>query len=300
MPNLPEHAGMNSETTMAAYDRACRRYLEVQAVADVHERIRQILEFQTVGAAVFERLRAEADKSDPAVWFALGDAYSRGWGTKEERGQARRWFQQAADAGHTRSMVRLGNLLKRPPPDGEPTEAVRWFRRAADLGNASGMINMGFAYSGGTGVVCNNQEAVDWFIKAVEAGDIHSMIHVGRMYSRHLQRPDLALSWFLRAAEASQTESHLELAFLYEDRKSSLYDPQKAIHWYLKVAEGSSSSVDRARIALARFCRNGEGTRNDIVEAKAWLNKVIEASTPKSAFHREARTLLKKWESELL
>ena len=300
MANVPKDAGMNAETTIAAYERACRRYLEVQAIKDVHERIRQIVEFQTEGAAVFARLRADADSPDPAVWFALGDAYSRWWGTKEERGQARAWFQKAADAGHTMAMVRLGNLLKRTTPDGNPAEAVHWFRRAADLGNASGMINMGFAYSGGTGVVCDNQQAVDWFIKAVEAGGIHSMIHVGRMYSRELQRPDLALSWFLRAAEASQSESHLELAFLYEDRKSSLYDPQKAIHWYLKVAEGRSGSRDRARIALARFCRNGEGIRNDIVEAKAWLAKVIESGTPKSAFDREARTLLKKWESELL
>ena len=291
---------MNSEPPISAYERACRRYLEVQAVKDVHERIRQSLEFQTECAAVFARLLADADSSDPAVWFALGDAYSRGWGTKDERGQARVWFQQAADAGHTRSMVRLGNLLNRPAPDGEPTEAVALFRRAAELGDASGMVFLGFAYREGRGVVCDDGKAVEWFIKAVEAGDNHSMIHVGRMYSRQLHCPEEAMRWFLRAAEAGQTESHLELAFLYEDRKSPLYDAEQAVRWYRRVAEANGGSRDRARLALAQFCRNGEGTAHDPAEAGAWLRKVIESAPLTSSFHREAKSLLPKWEAEML
>lgn len=291
---------MNSETTLAAYERACRRYLELQAVEDVPERIRQSREYQIECEAIFARLRAEAESPDPAVWFALGDAYSRGWGTKEQRGQAMEWYRRAADAGHTRSMVRIGNLLNRPPPDGAPTEAVHWFRRAAELGNASGMVFLGFAYREGTGVACDNEKAVDWFIKAVEAGDTHSMIHVGRMYSRHLHDPEEAMRWFLRAAEAGQTESHLELAFLYEDRKSPLYDAEQAVHWYRRVAEANGGSRDRARLALAHFCRNGEGTAHDPVEAKAWLVKVLESAPATSAFHREAKALLPKWEAEML
>jgi TPR repeat protein len=209
-------------------------------------------------------------------------------------------FDKLRMRGHTRSMVRLGNLLNRPAPDGDPTEAVALFRRAAELGDASGMIFLGFAYREGTGVACDNEKAVDWFIKAVEAGDSHSMIHAGRMYSRHLKRPEEAMSWFLRAAEAGQTESHLELAFLYEDRKSPLYDAEQAVRWYRRVAEANGGSRDRARLALAHFCRNGEGTAHDPAEARAWLIKVIESAPPKSAFLREAKSLLPKWEAEML
>ncbi len=291
---------MNSETTLAAYQRACRRYLELQAVEDVHERIRQRREYQIECEAIFARLRADADSSDPAVWFALGDAYSRGWGTKDEEEQTRAWFRKAADAGHTRAMVRLGNLFNRPAPDGAPTEAVSLFRRAAQLGDARGMVYLGFAYREGIGVVCDYEEAVNWFIKAVEAGDGHSMIHVGRMYALQLRAPEEALKWFLRAAEAGYKESYVLLALLYENRKSTLYDAVQAVHWYRRVAEGSGGSKDRAMLALAHFCRNGEGTAHDPVEAKAWLHKVIESAPPKSAFHREARALLPKWETEML
>jgi TPR repeat protein len=289
---------MNSETSITAYERARSRYLEVHGIEDIHERIRQIREYHTECEAIFARLLADADSSDPAIWFALGDAYSRGWGTKEKRGHAQAWFQKAADAGHTGAMVSLGNLLHRP--EGNWAEAVALFRRAAELGNASGMIYLGFAYRDGRGVACDYEKAVDWFIEAVEAGDSHSMIHVGRMYSWRLRAPEEALKWFLRAAEAGQTESHLELAFLYQDRKSPVYDAEQAVRWYKRVAEGTSSSRDRAMLALAHFCRNGEGTPHDHAEARAWLCQVIESAPPKSSFHREAKSLLPKWEPEML
>lgn len=201
---------MNAQTATSAYEAACRRYLEVQAIKDVDERIYENQKLRHEFVAAFACLHQ--DSSDPAVWHALGDAYSKGWGTTADREQALRWFRQAANAGHAKSMVRLGNLLNRPPPDGAPTEAIQWFRRAAELGNASGMIFLGFAYREGTGVPCDQRQAVDWFIKAVEAGDDHSMIHAGRMYSRNLQRPAEVMYWFSRAAEAGQTESQLESA----------------------------------------------------------------------------------------
>lgn len=291
---------MTEETPIAAYERAHRRYLEVQAIEDGVERIRLSRELQAECAAAFACLHANAGSSDPAVWHALGDAYSRGWGTKEERWRALGWFRKAAETGHAKSMVRLGSLLNRPAPEGNPAEAVSLFRRAAELGDASAMICLGFAYREGTGVGCDSEKAVDWFIKAVEAGDSHSMIHVGRMYSRHLQRPEAAMRWFLRAAEAGHTESHLELAFLYEDRKSPQYDAEQAVHWYRRVAESEGGGRDRARLALAHFCRNGEGAVHDPAEARMWLSKVIESAPPASAFHREAQSLLPQWEAEML
>jgi TPR repeat protein len=159
---------------------------------------------------------------------------------------------------------------------------------------------LAFAYREGTGVACDHQQAVDWFIKAVEAGDKHSMIHAGRIYSHYLQRPGTAMHWFLKAAEAGQTESHLELAILYRDRKSPLYNAKQAMHWYQRVAEGESGSTDRARIALAHFYRNGEGTAHDPAKAKAWLSKVIETAPPTSAFYQEAKSLLLQWNQEML
>jgi len=91
-----------------------------------------------------------------------------------------------------------------------------------------------------------------------------------------------------------------DLAILYQNRKSSLYDAKQAILWYRQVAEGNSGSQDRARIALAHFCRNGEGTPHDVVQAKAWLQKVIESAPVTSRFYKEAKALLQDWDKDSL
>lgn len=162
------------------------------------------------------------------------------------------------------------------------------------------MVFLGFAYREGTGVACDNQQAVDWFINAVEAGDSHSMIHAGRMYSRYLDCPEAAMRWFLRATEAGQTESHLELAFLYEDRKSPLYDAEQAVRSVSPCCRGQRRKPRPGKAGACAFFRNGEGTAHDPAEARAWLIKVIESAPPQSAFYREAKSLLPKWEAEML
>ena len=40
-------------------------------------------------------------------------------------GQARRWYEQAAKAGHAGAMINLGVLLE----DGDPGQARRWYGR---------------------------------------------------------------------------------------------------------------------------------------------------------------------------
>lgn len=162
------------------------------------------------------------------------------------------------------------------------------------------MIWLGFAYRDGTNVAADFETSVGWFIKAVEAGDGHSMIHVGRMYADYLHSPSKAVAWYLRAAEAGFTESHVALSMLYDDRKSDLYNPVEAVKWWHVVAEGTSSSVGRAMIALARHYRDGIGTSRDLQTAKHWLQKTLLFCKPESSFCKEAAKLLKEVEDSLL
>ena len=84
-------------------------------------------------------------------------------------GQARRWYEKAAEAGHADAMINLGALLetatrarpaagmRRPPrpatpapcstwgccSDSDPGQARRWYEKAAEAGHAGAMINLG-------------------------------------------------------------------------------------------------------------------------------------------------------------
>jgi hypothetical protein len=49
------------------------------------------------------------------------------------------WYAEAAEAGNTDAMYKLGMLLK----DSDPTRAEEWWTRAADGGNTDAMYNLG-------------------------------------------------------------------------------------------------------------------------------------------------------------
>src|SRR5690606_4556367 len=62
------------------------------------------------GRAVAE-LRAPAAAGDPAAQFYLGLAYAKGWGVVADAAKARRWYEQAAQAGTAKAQVNLALLL---------------------------------------------------------------------------------------------------------------------------------------------------------------------------------------------
>lgn len=291
---------MSPLSPSVAYFAARKRYLDVQAIEDVLLRMHAMHELNFEWGNCYKSLMEAAETNDPEVWFALGDACQMARGTSKDTVAAVRWYQRAAEAGHTKAMVSLGHCLQRSESVDDKKRAIEWYREAAEKGDPNGMIWLGFSYRDGTAVVANHEEAVSWFIKAVEAGDGHSMIHVGRMYARHLKSSAKAVEWFLKAAEAGFSESHVELGMLYDERKSEVYAPAEAVKWWLVVAKGNSSSVSRARLALARHYRDGIGTTRDTHAAKDCLQKIIQASSPKSAFYREASHLLKEMEVSFL
>jgi TPR repeat protein len=241
-----------------------------------------------------------AETADAEVWHAIGDAFANGRGTERNRDVAKKWFERAAAAGHTRSMIRLGLILQHPDTPETHGDAVAWFRKAADLGDPGGMVWLGFAHREGRGAPRDLAEAAQWFIKAAKAGDHHAMIHAGRLYAGELADPAEAVKWFGRAAEAGQTESYIALAMLHDDRRSEVYDPAEAAKWYQAVVNASRGSLGRAMLALARHARDGIGTPRDLEQAKEWLRRVVQTEPERSSFRKEAARLLQQMQEDLL
>jgi TPR repeat protein len=249
--------------------------------------------------SIVQRLREEADSHNPGVWHALGNACANGSGTVRDVDEAIRWYQRAAEAGYPPAMVSLAHRLRCPTPTDLPA-AIQWLRKAAALNSASAMVDLGFAYREGTGVPQDYAQAIRWFSSAVEAGDKHAMIHVGRMYAGYLCDPVQAVAWFLRAADAAFPDSFIELAHLYNDRESKVYNPAEAHKWYRIVAEYSEGTNSRALLALAHQHLDGAGVPCDLAEARLWLHRLLQVVPDRSATHREATRLLKKLEGQFL
>jgi TPR repeat protein len=297
--------GLKVESPAAAFWEIVGRHVaEVEAIPieEFQRRSEKVQEYQTKLSILVDQLIEQKNQPDPEVWHALGAAYRGGNGAHKNRGEAIRWFRRAAEAGHAKAMMSLGSALRYPDHwcEGAEAESLEWARKAAELGSTSGMNSLGFAYREGTGVPCDPQQAVAWFIKAVEAGDGHSLVYAGAVYARQLASPGEAEKCYLRAAEAGYKESFFELAMLYDDRTSPLHDPVEAVKWFKIVAEQKDGSRPRALLALARHCRDGIGTAQDLKTAREWLTRLLAVASPKADEYREATSLLAEIEGDLL
>ncbi|WP_240325545.1 SPOR domain-containing protein [Sphingomonas mesophila] len=93
--------------------------------------------------------RPLAEKGDQDAAFNLGQAYRLGRGVAADSGQAKRWFERAAKAGHLDSQVALGLLLF---DSGARREALAWLSRAAERGEPRALLVVGTALFNGDDV----------------------------------------------------------------------------------------------------------------------------------------------------
>jgi TPR repeat protein len=295
MPHT-DYERMTADSLAGAYWDAVVRQRNMVHTISIEESTprHQRPDFQVTMSRLVDQLLESSKSGSLDAWFMIGDAYQSGTGTKQNREQALRWFRKAAEAGHIRSMVRLGTALHHTDYEETWAESVKWFQKAADLGDSSGMISLGFAYRDGQGVAQDYGLAASWFIKAIAAGDTHSMIHAGRVLARHLNSHAEALSWFLRAAEHGHKDSFVELAILYDQPGTPLHNPTEAVRWYKVVEKETKCSRPRAMMALAIHCRDGDGTPRDLKAATEWLRQYMQLTREKSKEHRAAAKMLKR------
>ena len=93
--------------------------------------------------------RALADKGDHDAAFNLGQAYRLGRGVAADSGEAKKWFEKAARAGHLDAQVSLGLLLF---DIGDRATALMWLKRAADRGEPRALLVTGTALFNGDGM----------------------------------------------------------------------------------------------------------------------------------------------------
>ena len=252
---------------------------------DFTGRRKLINDFQVKMSELIDLLIESAKHKNADVFHVIGNAYYLGNGVTKNKERAMHWLGKAAEAGNAEAMVSFGLSLRYEGDHGRtnPIEAVEWFRKAAQLGNESGMVFLGFAYRDGNGIAEDVENAAKWFIKAAEKGDVSSMIYVGRVFANELNSPADALYWFLRAIDNGNREIFMELAELYDKADTPIQDSKEAVKWYKKVIEDLADRRERkarAMLALAKHCRDGDGTPRDLVAARDWLNLIIRNKRP--------------------
>lgn len=116
-------------------------------------------------------LRRYAEEGDSAAAFELAERHMEGDGVPLDHGEARRWFQRAADAGVVDAWFRLGKLHH----DGlgvpqDYAQAFALFSEAAKRGVPEAQHNVGAMLVSARGVKRDYVEGLAWLLVAGKSG----------------------------------------------------------------------------------------------------------------------------------
>jgi len=118
-------------------------------------------------------LRKAANLGQPKAQFLLAKMAEMGeGGVKKDLGEARRWYERAAQGGDPSAMHNIALFAYRGDGgDKNLTTAANWFRKAAETGLVDSQFNLAQLYENGRGVAQNPAEAYRWYLIAARAGD---------------------------------------------------------------------------------------------------------------------------------
>lgn len=191
-------------------------------------------------ALTFERLKALAEKGDPAAQYNLGLCYFRGEGVTKDMVESVKWYRKAADQDHADALNYLGLCYSQGYGVAkDEVEAVKWWRKAADQGYASAQSNLGYYYSKNFNVPEDQIESVKWFRKAADQGDSDAMNRLGLCCILGIGVPKdevEAVKWYRKSAELGDADAQSNLGFCYFQGTGVAGDEIEAYaYWNLAV-----------------------------------------------------------------
>lgn len=211
-----------------------------------------VLVLVAVGAFAWMRLRKGAAVStvnEAERLYNEGIIYRKGLGVDFDYVRARQLLLEAAEKGNIAAQYDVGMMLRQAlggPRD--DASAWRWIERAAKSGDPRAALEMGRCCLSGDGVEKSEQNAVFWLREGANAGN---------------------------------AEAQYQLAMLYRDKNSSLWNSAKAASLMSKAAE---KRYPAALFALSEMCERGEGVARDVKSADRWLVLAAEHGVPEAQF----------------
>lgn len=102
--------------------------------------------------------------------------------------------------------------------------------KAAENGDPKALTELGRFYVAGQMVAKDTAKGVELLNKAASEQYTPAMLELGKLALMQNQY-DEAIQW-LNKAEEQSTEATLELAHIYLQDKSPVYDPKTGFYWY--------------------------------------------------------------------
>jgi TPR repeat protein len=219
-----------------------------------------------------------ANAGSAAAIYNLGLLYINGWGVTQDYAQAREWFQKAANTGSNRAMNKLGLIYVNGwGVTRDYAQAREWFQQAADAGEADAMFGLGDQYAKGEGSAQDYGKARYWYQKAAEAGHAVAMNSLGVMYAKGeggAQDYGKAHYWYQKAAGAGDVMAMVNLGVTYASGHGVAQDYAQAQKWFQKAAGAGRAD---AMYYLGELYYYGKGVAKDYIKSREWYQRAADA-----------------------
>lgn len=261
-----------------------------------------------------------AEQDNPRGLELAGYCLYEGKGTPQNRAEALRWYEKAAEMNLYNSYYMMGMIYGYDKTLYDYEKAVSCFEKSAALGQSDALIRLGKIYLNGLGCIQPNKEkafqcffkaaeadnalgwewtaycydygvgvgkdignALKWFHKSAEKGMCYSQYMLGMIYGYEVVPPDgaKAAAWFQKAAEQGHSDAQLKLGCFYQRGCGVKRDDQKAFQLFEQAAaQGHATAMHN----LGDAYENGYGVKKDEKLAFAWYMKSAKLNDKSGMF----------------
>ena len=233
-----------------------------------------------------ELLLKAANRGNAEAMNYLGVRLATGVGVATNRVEAIRWYQRAAELGHSAAMSNLARFCLVPHylPDGtlapaDPPKAVQWFLKSAEFGYPPAMHQLAICYRDGKGASKAPDLAMRWSRQAAEFGDASAMQYLGSVCcvgNDAPRDPAEGFRWHLRAAERGNTVAMVDSGIHLQSGNGVAQNHQEAVAWFRRAATGGHRD---GMYQLGQCFALGRGVVLDKQEAVRWYRASAEAGS---------------------
>lgn len=276
-------------------------YPEIEALIDA-------LNEQKKYAGEMVQYTKAAEQGDPLAAHNLGMMHESGKGTAEDKAEALKWYEKAADLGSSAEEECTENLKRqiafeaggRALKEKNYPEALAQYTRAAEWGHLAAQFNVGLMYDYGKGTAEDKAKALFWYEKAAEQGDADAQYCCAKMYynGEGTEKDSrVYLMWLRKAAAQGHTEAAevwdrmmsldegdklLASAILEEGKRAFAKERyEEAMQRLLEVPEPHRMSAD---YILGLMFEEGLGTQADRNKAIRCYEKAAKQGHAEAAF----------------
>lgn len=226
----------------------------------------------------FAWFKKAADAGDVDAQMFTAAAYMYGVGVKRNSDAATRYYINAAKNGNSIAQFTLAANFIDSRNSANKKLGLIWLNKAVNNGNTQAITRLGQLYLEGKLVDKDEKKGEELLNQAAAQGFAPAMVALGELALQNNQK-EQALKWFTQATNQHNDEAYLDLAHIYLQPKSPVYDPKTAFMWTLKAAQ---DGLPQGKRELAAMYQKGIGVDADPNLAKQWLNQANQDESSKN------------------